>query len=133
MIIEYSFSTNGTSKAEEDEIESRHGSPQMINLSPHESPIETFKSSIRELNGASEGSTRQNSQMIHGLEFNHEQSRYFQHLNSGIPLSIPSSLAIGNVHNKSLESHLLTSRYCYFTKREICFNKYHTIKFCHLK
>ena len=99
-------------------MESRHGSPQMINLSPHESPIETFKSSIRELNGASEGSTRQNSQMSHGLEFNHDQSRYFQHLSNGMPLSIPSSLAIGNVQNKSLESHLLSSRYRYFIKKK---------------
>ena len=91
-------------------MESRHGSPQMLNLSPHESPIEIFRSSIRELNGATEESTRQNNQINHGLEFNPSQSRYFQDLNNGTALDIPSSLAIGIAHSKSLETHLLSSR-----------------------
>ena len=91
-------------------MDSRQGSPQTLNLSPHESPIEMFKSSIRELNGASEGNTRQNSHMNHGLDFNPGQARYFQDLSNGIPLTIPSSLALGNAHNKAIETHLLSSR-----------------------
>ena len=104
------FRTNGSSKFCEDEIESRHGSPQTLNLSPQQSPIEMFKSSIREHSGASEESTRQNNHMSHGIEFNPGQYRNFQDLNNGIPLNIPSSLAIGNAHNKTLETQLLSSR-----------------------
>ena len=75
-----------------------------------ESPIEMFRSSIRELNGATEESTRQNNQINHGLELQSSQSRYFQDLNNGTALNIPSSLAIGSAHSKSLETHLLSSR-----------------------
>ena len=108
--ILFDYSTNGSSKAGEEGTLSRPTSPHTYTLSPGESSMEIFNSSIRELNGTGNGNElRQNIQGKHISTLTSEQSRYFQDLSTTIPLSVASAFAFGNKRTTAEEPHLQTS------------------------
>ena len=103
------FSTNGTPKGGEEGSESRPVSPHTLNLSPGDSSMEMFKSSIREINGIGETSTMQSNHLNQLSEFTPEQSRYFKDLTCAIPLTMASALSMATPRNKNEEPQLLVS------------------------
>jgi hypothetical protein len=71
--------------------------------------MEMFKSSIRELNGIGENSTRQSNHLKQVSDFTAEQSRYFKDLTCAIPLTMASALTMVTPRNKNEEPQLLAS------------------------